>query len=69
MERIKYGKEPYMDKRYLVRTGKKRKSGWKWGYWERGTLKEVKELIKALKPGYIVEVFSITYNFREAWQT
>lgn len=69
--RIAYGKEPVEHgPRYLVRTGKystKRKC-FSWRYRYAMNLPDVKPIRDSAGVGAVVEVFSISYNFREAWE-
>ncbi len=69
--RIAYGKEPVEHgNRYLVRIGNysKRKECFSWRYQEALNLPDAKRIRDSAGVGAVVEVFSISYNFREAWE-
>jgi hypothetical protein len=69
MKRIKYGKEPYLNvHRYVVAVSCRKKSEWNTQYFFCWNLEEVKAQRDKARAGSVIEVYSATHNFREAWE-
>jgi len=70
MKRVKYGKEPVLHvHRYIVAVGRQKKNHWHTKFFYCQNLAEMRDRRdRAPNKGSVVEVYSATHNFREAWE-
>lgn len=69
LKKLAYSREPKLHvHRYVVAMGKRKGKKWTAAFHYCASLKEVKKLSKKASAGTIVEVFSATHNFVQAYE-